>query len=177
MRGEKADELRCAPFEVRVVMDYGSHRSAGRQRMPNSRCQKQLACRVCPVWRRARCFAACSIASSAVRSASGLYLIASSGCTSVREYISNGFKVGPDYREPPAAVAPKWIDANDKRVKPGCDDHCQWWKVFNDPALDALDLHRVSPKPHAPRSRLPHFAGPGPIGNRDAASSSRKTKT
>jgi NodT family efflux transporter outer membrane factor (OMF) lipoprotein len=65
-------------------------------------------------------------------------LAATSGCTPVREYVRNGFKVGPEYREPPAAVAPKWIDANDKRVKPGCDDLCQWWKVFNDPALDSL---------------------------------------
>ena len=63
---------------------------------------------------------------------------ASSGCTSVREYIYNGCKVGPNYHEPPAAVACKWIDAGDKRLKPGCDDLAQWWKVFNDPALDSL---------------------------------------
>ncbi len=65
-------------------------------------------------------------------------LLSSVGCTSVREYVNNGCKVGPNYHEPPAAVAPKWIDADDKRVVPGCDDHCQWWKVFKDPALDAL---------------------------------------
>jgi NodT family efflux transporter outer membrane factor (OMF) lipoprotein len=70
--------------------------------------------------------------------AAALLLVAATGCTPVREYIHNGFRVGPDYREPPAAVAPKWIDANDKRVRPGCDDIWQWWKVFNDPALDAL---------------------------------------
>jgi NodT family efflux transporter outer membrane factor (OMF) lipoprotein len=63
---------------------------------------------------------------------------ATSGCTSVREYLGNGCKVGPNYHEPPAAVACKWIDAGDKRLKPGCDDLAQWWKVFNDPALDAL---------------------------------------
>ena len=65
-------------------------------------------------------------------------LVFSPGCTPVREYIANGFKVGPNYHEPPAAVACKWIDANDKRVQPGCDDLAQWWKVFNDPALDSL---------------------------------------
>ncbi len=65
-------------------------------------------------------------------------LIASSGCTSVREYVSNGFRVGHDYQEPPAAVAPKWIDADDKRVQTGCDDLSQWWKVFDDPVLNTL---------------------------------------
>jgi NodT family efflux transporter outer membrane factor (OMF) lipoprotein len=63
---------------------------------------------------------------------------ATSGCTSPCEYIRNGFKVGPNYHEPPAAVACKWIDAGDKRLKPGCDDLAQWWRVFKDPALDAL---------------------------------------
>jgi NodT family efflux transporter outer membrane factor (OMF) lipoprotein len=68
----------------------------------------------------------------------GLLLVASAGCTSVGEYFGNGCKVGPNYHEPPAAVACKWIDAGDKRVKPGCEDLSQWWKVFKDPALDAL---------------------------------------
>ncbi len=65
-------------------------------------------------------------------------LIASSGCTSVREYIGNGFRVGHDYQEPPAEVAQKWIDANDQRVQTGCDDHSQWWKVLNDQGLNTL---------------------------------------
>ncbi|HEX3599341.1 MAG TPA: TolC family protein, partial [Lacipirellulaceae bacterium] len=60
------------------------------------------------------------------------------GCTSVREYVHNGFKVGPNYCRPDAAVAPQWIDANDKRVKSESDDLCQWWKVFNDANLDSL---------------------------------------
>src|SRR4051812_31264120 len=60
------------------------------------------------------------------------------GCTSLNEYIHNGCKVGPNYSQPPAAIANKWIDAGDKRIKPECDDLSQWWKVFNDPALDAL---------------------------------------
>ena len=65
-------------------------------------------------------------------------LAPSTGCTSVQDYVRNGFKVGPEYHEPPAAVACKWIDEGDKRLKPGCDDLAQWWKVFNDPALSAL---------------------------------------
>ncbi len=60
------------------------------------------------------------------------------GCTSLSEYIHNGFKVGPNYGTPPASVAPKWIDAADVRVRSDSDDLSQWWKVFNDPVLDDL---------------------------------------
>jgi NodT family efflux transporter outer membrane factor (OMF) lipoprotein len=60
------------------------------------------------------------------------------GCTSLHEYVHNGFKVGPNYKKPPAPVAPEWIDAADVRVRKESDDLSQWWKVFNDPALDSL---------------------------------------
>jgi len=60
------------------------------------------------------------------------------GCTGLREYVANGFKVGPNYAPPPAAVAPAWIDAADKRVRSESDDLSHWWKVFNDPVLDDL---------------------------------------
>jgi NodT family efflux transporter outer membrane factor (OMF) lipoprotein len=61
-----------------------------------------------------------------------------SGCTTLQEYVQNGFKVGPNYGRPPAPVAQNWIDAADKRVRTESDDLSQWWKVFNDPALDSL---------------------------------------
>ena len=54
------------------------------------------------------------------------------GCTSFSEYVHNGFKVGPNYRPPPAAVAKDWIDAADVRVKRS-DDLSRWWTVFDDP--------------------------------------------
>ena len=60
------------------------------------------------------------------------------GCTSVRDYIQNGFKVGPNYGRPPAPVAPDWIDAADVRVRKDSDDLSQWWTVFTDPVLDSL---------------------------------------
>ena len=60
------------------------------------------------------------------------------GCTPCREYIHNGFKVGPNYCKPAAPVAQQWIDANDKRVNTSEDDLCQWWGVFNDPILNDL---------------------------------------
>ncbi len=60
------------------------------------------------------------------------------GCTSLPQWIHNGFKVGPNYKTPPAPVANDWIDASDKRVRTESDDHTQWWTNFNDPVLDDL---------------------------------------
>jgi NodT family efflux transporter outer membrane factor (OMF) lipoprotein len=61
-----------------------------------------------------------------------------SGCTPFKEYIHNGFKVGPNYNRPPAPVAENWIDTADPRVRKVSDDLSRWWRVFNDPVLDAL---------------------------------------
>jgi NodT family efflux transporter outer membrane factor (OMF) lipoprotein len=60
------------------------------------------------------------------------------GCTSIRDYVHNGFKVGPEYGRPTAPVAEDWIDASDVRVRKDEDEHRHWWTVFNDPTLDGL---------------------------------------
>jgi outer membrane protein TolC len=60
------------------------------------------------------------------------------GCTSLKDYIHNGFKVGPNYATPPAPVAEHWIDEADKRVRTESDDLSRWWTVFKDPVLNAL---------------------------------------
>jgi NodT family efflux transporter outer membrane factor (OMF) lipoprotein len=60
------------------------------------------------------------------------------GCTSLTDYVHNGFKVGPNYCRPAAPVAKTWIDANDARVKTNEVDLSRWWTVFNDPALNSL---------------------------------------
>src|SRR5207253_1168294 len=60
------------------------------------------------------------------------------GCTPLTEYVHNGFKVGPNYREPLAAVAGNWMDASDQRVRTESDDLSRWWTVFNDPVLNDL---------------------------------------
>ena len=60
------------------------------------------------------------------------------GCTSLPEYVHNGFKVGPNYGRPPAPVEPDWIDASDKRLRSDDTDIAQWWTVFNDPVLNGL---------------------------------------
>ncbi|HEY4310963.1 MAG TPA: efflux transporter outer membrane subunit [Pirellulales bacterium] len=66
-------------------------------------------------------------------------VVLSSGCTSFREYVSNGFKVGPNYRRPPAPVANDWIDAEDMRLrKEESPELAHWWTVFQDPVLDEL---------------------------------------
>ena len=62
----------------------------------------------------------------------------SGGCTSPSEYLHNGLKVGPNYERPDAPVAPKWIDADDVRVRKEGDDLSKWWVVFKDPVLDSL---------------------------------------
>jgi NodT family efflux transporter outer membrane factor (OMF) lipoprotein len=61
-----------------------------------------------------------------------------SGCTSFRDYVHNGFKVGPNYHRPPALSAEHWIDESDKRVRTDCDDLASWWTVFDDPLLNQL---------------------------------------
>src|ERR1700730_16308205 len=65
-------------------------------------------------------------------------VVLTSGCvtTGPLEWIQNGFKVGPNYCRPPAPVAEAWIEAKDPNVQ---NRHLQeWWRIFNDPKLDAL---------------------------------------
>jgi len=60
------------------------------------------------------------------------------GCISPREYIRNGFKVGPNYQKRVAPVEQNWIDAADPRVHQQTIDLTAWWKTFNDPVLSDL---------------------------------------
>jgi NodT family efflux transporter outer membrane factor (OMF) lipoprotein len=64
---------------------------------------------------------------------------ATAGCTSPREWVANGFKVGPEYRKPAAAVESQWIDfQRDERISEAPVDASAWWTVFNDRQLNAL---------------------------------------
>lgn len=67
-----------------------------------------------------------------------LLALASSGCTSMREYVHNNFKVGHDYVTPPAPVAQHWIDVDDVRLRTETGDLSTWWAVFDDPMLNDL---------------------------------------
>lgn len=67
-----------------------------------------------------------------------LMLICASGCAGVREYVNNGFKVGPNYKRPAAPVADVWIDSQNQRVSSVPGDYRAWWTVFDDPVLNGL---------------------------------------
>src|SRR5436190_13274040 len=74
------------------------------------------------------------------RRLAGLLIVSvlAGGCTTLSDYLHNGFKVGPNYGRPPAPVAKDWIDAADVRVRKDEDDLSKWWTVFHDPVLDSL---------------------------------------
>jgi NodT family efflux transporter outer membrane factor (OMF) lipoprotein len=64
-------------------------------------------------------------------------LIPHCGCTTgVREWIGNGFKVGPNFGPPPAPVAEDWIKIEGQVVENRRIVH--WWTVFEDAKLDEL---------------------------------------
>ena len=67
-----------------------------------------------------------------------LLLLSFCGCTSLRDYVHNGFKVGPNFC---AALRAGRAELDRRRrparaENPGRPD--QWWTVFNDPVLDSL---------------------------------------
>jgi NodT family efflux transporter outer membrane factor (OMF) lipoprotein len=65
-------------------------------------------------------------------------LLGSSGCVTLglRDWVRNGFKVGPNYCKPPAPAAAEWIQARDADVQ---KRHLQdWWTVFQDETLNNL---------------------------------------
>ena len=67
--------------------------------------------------------------------------IYASGCAytgSIRDYVHNGFQVGPEYLKPAAAVEKDWIDSYDKRLLQELPRDPRWWTVFHDPTLTDL---------------------------------------
>jgi NodT family efflux transporter outer membrane factor (OMF) lipoprotein len=67
-----------------------------------------------------------------------LLLLFATGCTSWCEYVKNGFKVGPNYCPPAAAVADQWLDEGTRAIGGGPIQNAAWWQAFNDPVLDSL---------------------------------------
>lgn len=65
-------------------------------------------------------------------------LLCQGGCSSINQYVQNGFKVGPNYTPATAQVAEHWVDSADVRVRSGAADLSHWWTVFNDPVLTDL---------------------------------------
>jgi NodT family efflux transporter outer membrane factor (OMF) lipoprotein len=60
------------------------------------------------------------------------------GCTTLQEWLNNGFKVGPNFHKPPAVVSESWIDAADSHLAGKPADDGPWWDVFQDPVLNSL---------------------------------------
>jgi NodT family efflux transporter outer membrane factor (OMF) lipoprotein len=52
--------------------------------------------------------------------------------------VLGGCNVGPDFKKPQAPVAEAWTTGNDPRVATQAATDSQWWRAFNDPALDRL---------------------------------------
>lgn len=66
-------------------------------------------------------------------------LLLATGCrTSFREYVNNGFKVGPNYQTAAAPVADIWIDDQATEVTSKSEPFWDWWRVFNDSKLEEL---------------------------------------
>jgi NodT family efflux transporter outer membrane factor (OMF) lipoprotein len=67
-------------------------------------------------------------------------VLGQSGCTTLSEWVHNGFKVGPNYAPPPVLLPRQWIDTNAPKVRHGDPNLYAWWDVFDDPILTKL-LH------------------------------------
>lgn len=72
-----------------------------------------------------------------------LLLLTCTGCSSIpgasiASWWRNGLKVGPEYQQPAAPVAPQWIDTGDQRISNGYPAVADWWSQFNDPVLNEL---------------------------------------
>ena len=52
--------------------------------------------------------------------------------------VLGGCAVGPDFVKPEVSVRENWGDKGDPRVLTQAAVNTQWWKAFNDPALDRL---------------------------------------
>ena len=62
-------------------------------------------------------------------------LIAVAACALIA---SGCFKVGPDFQEPSASLADKWLESDDPAIDANRTMDRTWWAVFNDPVLDRL---------------------------------------
>lgn len=60
-----------------------------------------------------------------------------SGCQ-LRQWVQNGFKVGPNYQKPIAPVSSEWIDRAEDRVVCEPPKYPYWWTVLRDPVLNDL---------------------------------------
>lgn len=67
-----------------------------------------------------------------------------SGCSGLREWKDNGFKVGPRVCVAAGNTAASWIDQDDERVRESASVPDEWWKQFDDPKLNELIADAMS---------------------------------
>ncbi|MGL6097175.1 MAG: TolC family protein, partial [Fimbriiglobus sp.] len=66
-------------------------------------------------------------------------VFAGAGCSGLKEWHANGFKVGPNYVAPVTHVAEQWSPAGtDPRLAGSPADLREWWAGLNDPTLSVL---------------------------------------
>ena len=53
-------------------------------------------------------------------------------------FLCGGCFVGPNFSEPKAPVAERWLEANNPSVDTRSHEYRDWWKVFHDPVLNRL---------------------------------------
>lgn len=68
-----------------------------------------------------------------------LLLASGAGCqTSLRQWVAQGFKVGPEYYQPAVEVSEHWREHQQPGIRTDEPELSQWWTVFNDPVLVQL---------------------------------------
>ena len=50
----------------------------------------------------------------------------------------SGCVVGPDFQKPDVPTPEGWLETAEASISTDAGDHRDWWKSFNDPALEAL---------------------------------------
>ncbi|MCS7304114.1 MAG: efflux transporter outer membrane subunit [Thermoguttaceae bacterium] len=66
-------------------------------------------------------------------------LVGAGGCrTSLRQWVAQGFKVGPEYSPPAVEVTDHWRDHQEPGIRTEEPELRQWWTVFGDPILVQL---------------------------------------
>ncbi len=88
--------------------------------------------------------ARCAGAPGALRSINALVVLFAvsfaglTGCGTMKDWVHNGFKVGPEYYRPAAPVSDAWMETYNEKVATELPDNPMWWEVFNDPVLNQL---------------------------------------
>jgi len=54
------------------------------------------------------------------------------------DWAHHGLKVGPNYGRPEVPVSSEWIDNSDTRITTDPSDLAEWWRILDDPQLNAL---------------------------------------